>query len=302
MKKRLRVVAFIMIITMLIGFTGGGQGRAAGGNGFTIPVPAASGTSVKKNSKAEIDVSNTGNGYVMIKYLQKTSKKVKVIIKGPGGTSYTYNLSTNGDYEVFPLTDGDGSYSIGVYENISGNQYSTAHSTTTTVAIKDKFAPFLTPSQYVNYNKDSATVKKAAELVEGVGDTMEQISAIYNYAVTNFTYDKELAATVQSGYIPDVDTVLAAKKGICFDYAAVVTAMLRSQGIPTKLVVGYTGSIYHAWINTWSEESGWVNSVIYFDGKSWKLMDPTFASSNNQSAAIMKYIGNGDNYTAKYQY
>ena len=81
-----------------------------------------------------------------------------------------------------------------------------------------------------------------------------------------------------------------------------MAAMLRSQGVPVKLVVGYTGSLYHAWLNVWSEESGWVDAVIYFDGSDWKLMDPTFASSAHSSASIMKYIGDSANYTAKYLY
>ena len=81
-----------------------------------------------------------------------------------------------------------------------------------------------------------------------------------------------------------------------------MTAMLRSQGIPTKMVFGYTGSIYHAWINTWSSDTGWVTGSIYFNGKDWKLMDPTFASTAKSSAEIMNYIGNGANYTAKYIY
>ncbi len=61
------------------------------------------------------------------------------------------------------------------------------------------------------------------------------------------------------------------------------------------------GSVYHAWINVYSEEEGWIDAAIYFDGQEWKLMDPTFASSNNSSQAIMKYIGNGANYQAKYE-
>jgi len=81
-----------------------------------------------------------------------------------------------------------------------------------------------------------------------------------------------------------------------------MTGMLRSQGVPCKLVVGYAGKAYHAWINVWSEESGWINGVIYFDGKTWQRMDPTFASSANQSKSIMAYIGDGKNYTAKYLY
>ena len=78
--------------------------------------------------------------------------------------------------------------------------------------------------------------------------------------------------------------------------------MLRSLGIPSKLVVGYAGEAYHAWVSVWTKETGWIDGVIYFDGTSWQRMDPTFASSSNKSAAIMKYIGDGKNYTTKYTY
>ena len=81
-----------------------------------------------------------------------------------------------------------------------------------------------------------------------------------------------------------------------------MSAMLRSQGVPVKLIVGYAGDVYHSWINVYSEKDGWIEGKIYFDGKQWKLMDPTFASSGNSSDAIMEYIGNGSNYSAKYQY
>ncbi|MBR5519897.1 MAG: transglutaminase domain-containing protein, partial [Clostridia bacterium] len=90
--------------------------------------------------------------------------------------------------------------------------------------------------------------------------------------------DYALAASVQSGYLPDVDAVVAAKKGICFDYAAVMTAMLRGLGVPTKLVVGYCGTEYHAWINVHVEGKGWVNEVVFFDGSAWNHMDPTYAA------------------------
>lgn len=168
--------------------------------------------------------------------------------------------------------------------------------------LTDSYAPFLRPNQYVNYTANSQAVKKAAELTAGKKTDLEKITAIYHYTITTLTYDKQKAQTVQSGYLPDVDKVLAEKKGICFDYVALMTAMLRSQGIPTKLVVGYTGDVYHAWINTYIPEQGWIEGIIFFDGTTWKLMDPTFASSANQSKQIMEYIGNGSNYSAKYLY
>ena len=95
---------------------------------------------------------------------------------------------------------------------------------------------------------------------------------VYNYVIKQYKYDKKKAKTVQSGYIPNLDKIYKQKKGICFDYAAVMTAMLRSQGIPTKLVIGYTGNAYHAWISVYSKKKGWITGAIYFNGKKLKMM------------------------------
>jgi transglutaminase-like putative cysteine protease len=154
----------------------------------------------------------------------------------------------------------------------------------------------------VDYENAPNTIAKAAELTAGKTDVLEKVQAVYDYVVDTLTYDRAKAATVKSGYLPDLDAVLAKKTGICFDYASLMTGMLRSQGVPCKLVVGYSGTVYHAWINVYSEETGWVDGSIYFDGNAWQRMDPTFASSGKKSASIMKYIGNGSNYTAKYLY
>lgn len=269
---------------------------------FTVRAPAAPGTRVNSNQKATIDYTNSADGYVMIKYLQTTTKQLRVLITGPSGVRYQYSLKSNGDYEVYPLSDGNGSYTIGVYEQIEGTRFSTSLSATITVTLNDEFAPFLRPNQYVNFNANSQVVARANQLVSGASDFSGKVSAIYNYVITNLTYDRQQAQTVQSGYLPDVDAVMARGKGICFDFAAVMTAMLRSQDIPTKLVVGYAGDVYHAWINVYSQETGWINSAIYFDGKEWQRMDPTFAATGNQSAEVMKYIGDGSKYSARFLY
>lgn len=290
------------VVVDLGGLLDEGVPLSAGPAISTVLAPTASGVKVKKNASAVIDYSNVADGYVMVSWLGGGSPKLKVQVKGPSGTTYTYNLRTDGVYETFPLSDGSGSYTVTVYKNVSGTSYSTVLNVKCEVSLTDEFAPFLRPNQYVNYTEDSAAVAKGAELCAGLTDNLEKVEKVYTYVVTNLTYDKVKAATVQSGYLPDVDAVLESKTGICFDYAALMAAMLRSQNVPVKLVVGYTGNVYHAWLNVWSEESGWVDGVIYFDGSDWKLMDPTFASSGNSSSSIMQYIGNGANYTAKYLY
>lgn len=260
----------------------------------------APGVLVKENEKATIDYSNTGDGYVMILYTAQTDKRLKVQIKGPR-TTYTYNLY-QGEWAVFPLTDGNGSYQFKVFQNVSGTQYSLVLAAEQEVSLEDEFAPFLRPNQYVNYSNSSKTVEKAWELTKDIDNPLGKVEAIYNFVVNTLSYDEEKAATVRSGYLPVLDTVLDEEKGICFDYAALMTGMLRSQGIPCKMVFGYAGTAYHAWISVWTEDTGWLDGVIFFNGTAWQRMDPTFASSAEQSEYIMKYIGDGNNYKEKYLY
>ena len=258
-----------------------------------------SGLRQQQSEDAVVDHSHTEDGYVMVRYLTQTEKRLKVQVKGPS-TTYTYNLPVDA-WTVFPLSDGDGSYKVVVYQNVTGNKYATVMTADFDVTLADEFAPFLRPNQYVNYTDAPDTMAQGSALCTGLSHPLEKVAAVYDYVVTNIHYDEEKAATVQSGYLPVLDQVLAEKKGICFDYAALMTAMLRSQQIPCKLVVGYAGSTYHAWISVWTEENGWVDGAIFFDGQIWKRMDPTFASSSQRSEEIMDFIENG-NYQVKYLY
>ena len=264
--------------------------------------PDAPGIDIYANSNAVIDYSNANDGYICVSWTADSGAKLKTLVNGPGGTSYQYNLRADGEYDIFPLSDGDGAYTVGVYKNASGSQYATVLSGTIDVRLNSEFAPFLRPNQYVFFTADSQSVRTAAEICAGASGNLDKVERVYMFVVDALTYDREKAQTVTSGYLPDADAALASGKGICFDYASLMAAMLRSQGVPVQLAVGYTGEAYHAWLNVWSETDGWIDGKIYFNGREWKLMDPTFASSGGRSDAVMEYIGDGSNYTAKYLY
>lgn len=199
-------------------------------------------------------------------------------------------------------TEGDGSYKVTVYKNIAGTSYATVGSATVSVALDDPMLPFLTASQYVNYTSDTKCVKQAKKVCKGKKDELEKVKAVYDWTLKRFSYSTIKAKTVESGYLPDLDKVYESKKAICFDYAATMTAMLRSQGIPTRLVVAYSGSAYHAWIDVYTEKAGWTTGVIYFDGKKWSLMDPTYADTAKSDEKVKDYVGDSSNYQVKYVY
>ena len=260
----------------------------------------ATGEVVEENDQCVIDYSNCKDGYVVVKYKQNTAKVVKAQVK-KGKRTYTYTLRKQSE-EVLPLSEGNGTYKITMYLQLKGDQYATVGSASVAVKMSNKFAPFLRPNQYVKFNKSTKYVKKAASLTKKCKNDLAKVKKIYKYVIKNMKYDNKKAKNVKTGYLPNLNSLYKKKKGICFDYAAVMTAMLRSQGVPTKLVIGYTGNTYHAWINVYSKKKGWITGAIYISGKKWKLMDPTFASTGKSSKSIMKYIENKKNYKAQYSY
>ena len=265
----------------------------------TVLEPRATGEVVQGNDFAGVDTSNTGEGYIQLCY-SGGAAKAKVQLTLPDGSLYTYTLAPGG-YETLPLTGGSGTYTVSVLENAFDNIYALAYSGEFQAENVDEFKPYLYPNQYVWFAEDSRVCAMGAELSARSADDLDYVSRVYEYVVENITYDKELAASVPVDYLPDPEKTLETGKGICLDYASLMTALLRSQGIPAKLVVGYSGTAYHAWISVYLEETGWMDGVIFFDGQNWSRIDPTLAAGN-RGTSVKDYVNNSENYQEKYFY
>lgn len=249
------------------------------------------------NDKVKIDLSACNQGYVAVSARSEKRMKFQVI---HGETTYTYDIRSDGTPSVFPLQSGDGEYVFRAMENVEGKKYAQALLLSRQVTLDDPFQPFLRPSDYSSYTAASFCVREAADLTRNARDPLEIVSTIYAYINSTIRYDSEKAATVKSGYLPDPDDTLRTKKGICFDYAALAAAMLRSQGVPCKLVFGYVApnQLYHAWNMFYTEETGWVTVSFKANGKDWTRIDLTF-SANGQDDT---FIGDGSNYSDLYYY
>lgn len=264
-----------------------------------IKTGSFTGAKTVSNDIACADITSADMGVIKVTYSGECGK-VKVRIT-KNEAVYDYDLDPAGT--VFPLQSGSGTYNIKVLENVSGKTYAVALDEDFSADIKSEFAPYLVPSQYINYSQSDDCVYKAAELCAGKSGTVEKAAAMFGYITGNVKYDKELAASVKSGYVPDPDKTLESGKGICFDYASLFASMCRSQGIPAKLVMGYVrGNVYHSWNEIYTEESGWVTVDIFLKGSGWELLDPTFYASASDKSAVAEYIGDGSDYSAIYYY
>ena len=258
------------------------------------------GETVEENEYASIDLSSTGKGFICVCYYPGEPGKLQL---KKDDVVYTYDLSAADGWQAFPLSLEDGEYTAVVYQKVAGTQYVQVCSSTFSVVIDDPYTPYLYPNKYVSFTDDPVFSALSRELAEECYSDLDVIGHVYDYVVDTLTYDYDLAASAPVNYIPDLSETLETKTGICFDYASLLAALLRSQGIPARVVVGYAGSEYHAWIGVFISEIGWVDDIIQFDGKQWTRMDPTYASTyTGTKKSLSSYLSNSGNYQDMYFY
>lgn len=232
--------------------------------------PKTSSDGQKTNSKLKVDVGNSSEGYFMAAVTSKNKHKMKLRVE-KGGETLTYDLNSSGKFEVFPFQLGSGKYEISLWENVSGKKFSAAGKISVNVKLKREDGAFLYPNQYVNYGKNDPVVGMSLKVCRDK-EGKDAYAAIKKYITENFRYDYVKAATIKPSILPDIETCFTKKTGVCQDLSAVMVAMLRVQGIPARLVIGYADKIYHAWV------------VCEVNGKK-VLFDPTAAVSKSKNAA-----------------
>lgn len=246
-----------------------GEVQSASGSADKLFLPEASGTVVYEGQGVTVDASHTDQGYVMIQ-CEPSEKRLKARVSTEAQIYY-YNLPGGGDYSVFPLQMGSGTYTVRVMEQVEDDLYAVRYSVEIEVTLASETVPFVYPNQYVWFDADSDVVAASNSLASNLTDEEKIAKACYRFVVKNLTYDTKKAQTVESGYVPDADETLADKTGICFDYSVLLAAMLRAQGIPTRVMIGVVSpeNLYHAW-----------NSV-YLNGE-WVWMDATLDGTGHR--------------------
>lgn len=261
-------------------------------------VPTSPGVNIFTASNGWVDYSNASKGYISAMYTgTKLRAKIRIIANGE---EYTPDLSIGGTVEYFPLPYGNGTYTVVLFEQVEGTGYATVLRNQFEVNMPNPRSPFMYSNRYVKYDKNSKCVYKAAELCAGKTDNISKIAAIFQWVTDNITYDYQLAATVRSNtaYYPDPDRTYQKRTGICYDYASLMAAMLRSQGIPTRLVKGDTGDLRHAWNEIYTEQTGWITPELLLRNNGYNTVDATFYAGASDKSKIAEYISNPSNYVA----
>ena len=240
---------------------------------------------VSQNISADLE-----SGLVSVQVSEITSTKLLFLVE-KDGQRYSYPI-VDTDINSFPLQLGNGTYTVRLMQNIEGSSYRELSKTTVSLNLGDSNTVYLNSIQDIEWSDDQLAVLKAKSLTKGLTTDEQKVKSIYNYITKNYKYDYAKAKSVTSGYFPNVDSIFAKQTGICYDYASVFAAMLRSVDVPTKLVKGYsvpTKEVYHAW-----------NEVLV--NGTWKVIDTTVDSAFVQAGKSVSLYKATKDYSAKKVY
>ncbi|HEV2856500.1 MAG TPA: transglutaminaseTgpA domain-containing protein [Thermoanaerobaculia bacterium] len=114
-----------------------------------------------------------------------------------------------------------------------------------------------------------------AARVMGQGTAAERARRLENHLTESYAYT--LSFVGRSTENPIEDFLFRYKSGQCEYFASAMVLMLRSQGIPARLVTGFLGGEYNLfegyYIVRENNAHAWVEA--YLPGEGWRIFDPT---------------------------
>ena len=274
---------------------------------------------------AEIDWSTANDGYVRIKIPEHITEQMKIGVQWNengriAGTGKHWIL-TEDKYEAddgwvnIPLLGGSVEYVISVYPLYNDEEFEDESKIREPLYARftakfDESVLLLMSHVRVDYENAPLTTAKALELTKNCKTDAEKITAIFNYVSSNIKYDYALVAkenarttagesalAIEGDRDLRLDHILTTKTGVCEHYAVLMAGMLRSLGIPCKVVSGElttsngeTGK--HAWVSVSPDVTGLNKTALGAgtDADGWIRLDPTNAGNKSFTSNDANYF------------
>ncbi|MFA5633798.1 MAG: transglutaminase-like domain-containing protein [Candidatus Dojkabacteria bacterium] len=136
---------------------------------------------------------------------------------------------------------------------------------------------YLVSTKY--WQSNDKTIKKEAEILAKEKETlMDIIKANYSFVNEVLEYDSA-KATSENERIGALEAFLGGPS-VCMEYADLMIALLRAQGIPSRAAIGYANltnitstqdQVRHQWVQVWVPEYGWLSVDPSFESKNMKI-------------------------------
>ena len=201
------------------------------------------------NKQGLLNITYKSDKYGVI-LIQNTSKE--------NSKEYKYILEP-GEFNIIALTDGVGTYNLKLHNVEESGQgiakiIDTYENITIELSEDFEYQVFKNSTTLVDFENN-------LNIIDEIFQYTNDIDEIYIY-FKNMGYDYTLANKISSGEITkhkvDINKTLREQRGICYDIATSMTAVLRSKGYTTQMVYGYINNTYHSWVRVLIDEH-WVS-------------------------------------------
>lgn len=124
-------------------------------------------------------------------------------------------------------------------------------------------------------SQDSRVAQLAAQITSSAKNNYDKASAIETYLRTRYAYTLELPRTAEKD--PIANFLFERRQGHCEYFASAMAVMLRTLGIPSRVVNGFRSDEFNditgSYIVRAKDAHSWVEA--YFPGYGWQTFDPT---------------------------
>ena len=138
MKYVTKIILIMTCLIIMLPFSGCGRKKQVTAQKAGVLKPEAPGKEVLDHGEAVVDISNVAQGYVALRY-KGSAKKISVEVIGKNNKVYKYFIEQTKEPTYFPLTSGNGTYQISVYENVQDDEYGILMMDSFEVKLKNKF-------------------------------------------------------------------------------------------------------------------------------------------------------------------
>jgi protein-glutamine gamma-glutamyltransferase len=127
---------------------------------------------------------------------------------------------------------------------------------------------------------DPRVPRLAAQITSSAGNDFDKAAAVENYLRTRFGYTLELPPAAVKD--PIANFLFERKQGHCEYFASAMAVMLRTLGIPSRVVTGFRSDEFNDLTGNYvvraKDAHAWVEA--YFPGSGWHTFDPTPAGAS----------------------
>ena len=238
------------------------------------------------NGYGTVDWSTAANGYITFTAKGQTRM---FVLQGPDDTQALFEVA-KGDMIKAALVDGTGKYQYAI-ANITngGKSYRIQYKNSFTVqSIDAELAPYLVSTPWGDYENAPDATAKAEELWDSKKTQLENIEAIAEW-VGDLKYDKTLKQGTVDVYVAP-DSVIENGGGVCNEMSKLLSAMLRSQGVPAYVQTGHNaGGNNHGWVMAWVELSTSVKDGVTSSKGAWVLIESVQGDIQLKGSAERNY-------------